>query len=502
MRFRYLLMAALLGLATSLLLTAQPVEQETIEDKVYVIPIQDRTIFMVDLGQSSFVKRVVKEAEEEGARAIILEIKTFGGRVDAATDIKDVLFDTEIETIAFINKRAVSAGALLSLSCQTIIMAPGATIGAATPVAIDPEGGVSSTSEKMISYVRKEFKATAEKNNHPVNLAEAMVDPDVELKAVEIDGEIFVLTPDGVEQKRDELGDRKVKKVKGDIPLGFSKGKLLTLTTEEALRFGLASYKASNLEEALKHCNLDGFEVVRASITWSENLARLITHPIITGLLLTAGMLGIIFELRIPGWGVSGTIGLIALALFFGGHCLAGLAGWIEPVLFIIGVALLLLEILAIPGFGIAGISGIVLIVASILLAMIKHPFPSFPGAGLEYQRALIIIAYSLSATLLIIILSFRFLTQTSIWKRFRPSLVLITSEERGMGYRGTSPQWEKFLGREGTTLTKLRPAGRAVIGEEILDVVTEGGFIEPNKRIRVLRVEGNRIVVDEAEGS
>jgi len=204
--------------------------------KVYVIPIEDRDIFSIDLGLSAFVKRAVKEAEEAKAEAIIFPINTFGGRIDAATQIRDVLFKTRIKTIAFVNKRAISAGSLIALACRSIVMAPGATIGAAMPVEISPFGR-----EKYISYMRNEFKATAERNNYPAGLAEAMVDGAMELQAVTISKRLLILTPGELKEKIKELGEGKIKVEKNNIPLGFSKGKLLTLTTDEALRFGLAT---------------------------------------------------------------------------------------------------------------------------------------------------------------------------------------------------------------------------------------------------------------------
>jgi membrane-bound serine protease (ClpP class) len=255
------------------------------ERDVYVIPIRG----VIDLGLSSFVRRVVQEAKEKEAQCIILELETFGGRVDAATEIRDALFESDIKTIAFVNRRAISAGALISLACRHIVMAPGSTIGAATPVVMAPGATKTQpTDEKTISYVRKEFKATAERNNHPTTLAEAMVDPDVEIKGV------------------------------------IEKGKLLTLTTEEAWKLKLAEHKVSKIGEILTLYGLEDGKVVRASITWSEKLVRFLTHPVVSGLLLTFGLLGIFFELRMPGWGVSGTIGLVCLALFFGAQYMVG----------------------------------------------------------------------------------------------------------------------------------------------------------------------------------
>lgn len=427
------------------------------ERDVYIVPIKG----VIDLGLSSFVRRVVREAKEKEAQCIILELETFGGRVDAATEIRDTLVESNMKTVAFVNKRAISAGALISLACQSIVMAPGSTIGAATPVTIAPGTTTTQpTDEKTISYVRKEFKATAERNNHPTNLAEAMVDPDVEIEGV------------------------------------IEKGKLLTLTTEEALKLKLAEHKVSKIEEILTFYGLEKAHVVRASLTWSESLVRFFTHPVVSGLLLTFGLLGIFFELRIPGWGVSGTIGLVCLALFFGAQYMVGLARWIEPVLFTVGAILLAVEIFIIPGFGITGISGILLIIASLFLALVKHPMPKTPVDVSHLVQASYVIGASLVATFLVATLSFRFMGKIP----FLSKLVLFSEEEGEKGYRSAPLEMGKFMGREGITLTMLRPVGKAQFGDMIVDVVSEGELIEKGKRVEVIKVEGNRIMVGEVE--
>jgi membrane-bound serine protease (ClpP class) len=247
---------------------------------VYVAPIEG----MIDLGLAPFVERVLREATEAGAAAVILEINTFGGRVDAAVAIRDALLNAKIPTIAFINKRAISAGALIALATEKIIMGDGGTLGAATPVQMGQPGAPAQpVEEKTVSYVRKEFRATAEARKRPPLIAEAMVDADVEI-------------PDLIE-----------------------KGKLLTLTTDEALKHKIAEFRANTMAEVLNQVGLAGAEVRRASPNWAENFVRFITHPIVSSLLITIGMLGIILEIRTPGFGVPGVLGIGSLALFFWG---------------------------------------------------------------------------------------------------------------------------------------------------------------------------------------
>ncbi|HEY6383073.1 MAG TPA: hypothetical protein VIY07_14865, partial [Pseudolabrys sp.] len=220
---------------------------------VYVAPIEG----IIDLGLAPFIQRVLKQATDEGAAAVILEINTFGGRVDAAVLIRDSLLNARVRTVAFVNKRAISAGALISLAAEKIAMADGGTIGAATPVqAGQPGAAAQPVEEKTVSYVRKEFRATAESRKRPPLIAEAMVDADVE------------------------------------IPGLIEKGKLLTLTTEEALKHKVADFRADTIEQVLKQLGLEGADVRRAEPNWAENLVRFFTHPLVSSLLITIGMLG------------------------------------------------------------------------------------------------------------------------------------------------------------------------------------------------------------------
>jgi membrane-bound serine protease (ClpP class) len=278
---------------------------------VYVVPIDG----VVDLGLPHFVQRVLKEAANAGAAAVVLEVNTFGGRVDGAVQVRDALLDSPVRTIAYVNKRAISAGALITLAAETIVMAGGGTIGAATPV----QGGESGASqapvgEKAVSYVRSEFRATAERRKRPPALAEAMVDADIEIPGV------------------------------------VAKGKLLTLTTDEAVALKLADFKADTLESALAQAGLAGARIERPTPNWSEHLVRFLTHPVVSSLLITVATLGIILEMRTVGFGIAGVLGLSSLALFFWSHWLVQLAGWEELLLVLAGFTLLALEIFLIPG--------------------------------------------------------------------------------------------------------------------------------------------------------
>jgi membrane-bound serine protease (ClpP class) len=415
---------------------------------VYVAPIEG----IIDLGLAPFVQRVLNEATDAGAAAVIFEINTFGGRVDAAVVIRDALLNAKVKTVAFVNKRAISAGALISLAAEKIVMADGGTIGAATPVQMGQPGAPAQpVEEKTVSYVRKEFSATAETRKRPPLIAEAMVDADVE------------------------------------IPGLIEKGKLLTLTTEEALKHKVADFRAETIESVLDQLGLGGAEVRRAAANWAENLVRFLTHPIVSSLLITVGMLGIIIEIRTPGFGVPGALGITSLALFFWGHWLVQLAGWEELLLFGFGLVLLVLEIFVTPGFGVAGALGIAALLGGLSLSLF--------GAGASWEfilKAVSRVVFSLLIALIASLVTLRFLPRLPFGRR----LILQTGLLAGAG-GGSAPESDRrWLGKSGTALSPLRPAGIAEIEGERVDVVSEGDLIEAGVPIVVTRVDGNRIVV------
>ncbi|MDH3442504.1 MAG: nodulation protein NfeD [Deltaproteobacteria bacterium] len=415
---------------------------------VYVAPIEG----IIDLGLAPYVERVLNEAANANAAAVIFEINTFGGRVDAAVVIRDALLNARVKTVAFVNKRAISAGALISLAAEKIVMADGGTIGAATPVQIGQPGSAPQpVEEKTVSYVRKEFRATAEARKRPPLIAEAMVDSDVVIKGL------------------------------------IQKGKLLTLTTDEALKHKVADFRANTLDKVLAELDLAKADVRRATPTWAENLVRLLTHPIVSSLLITVGMLGIILEIRTPGFGIPGAIGITSLALFFWGHWLVQLAGWEELLLFGSGLVLLFLEIFVIPGFGIAGILGITALLAGLSLSLIGG------GASWEFiLKATSQVVFSLLIALAASLLMLRFLPRLPFGRR----LILQTDLSAGEGYASAPEGDQSWLGKSGTSLTPLRLAGIADIDGQRVDVVSDGEYIESGVAITVSRVDGNRIVV------
>jgi len=417
---------------------------------VYAIAIEG----MIDLGLAPFLARTIREATEAGAAAVVLDINTFGGRVDAAVAMRDTLLNAPIRTIAFVNQRAISAGALIALATNTLIMAKGGTIGAAAPVTDSGSGVPQPADEKSVSYVRKEFRATAEARNRPPEIAEAMVDADVE------------------------------------IPNVVAKGKLLTLTTSEALELKVAELTADTLDAALTAAGLPGAEVRLARQTWAETFVRFLTQPVVSSLLMTLGLLGLVVEIRTPGFALPGTIGLISLGLFFWGHWIVQLAGWEELLLVSIGVGLLALEVFVLPGITVAGIAGILALVAGLGMALVgAGATGSVIIAALGRVAMSILLAMAGAAAL------FRVLPSLPFGRR----LVLEADMEADEGYIAAPESDRRWLGRTGTALSPLRPAGIAEIDGTRVDVVSDGGFIDARTAIEVTRVDGNRIVVRQA---
>jgi membrane-bound serine protease (ClpP class) len=415
---------------------------------VYVIDISGD----IDLGLPPYVSRIVNEAENEGADAIILRVNTFGGRVDAATQIKDAVMNAAIPTAAFIDKRAISAGALISIACGKIFMVPGGTIGAVTPVTQDGQ----KTPEKFVSYMRSEMRATAEGRGRDPRIAEAMVDEDIEIPGV------------------------------------IEAGKLITFTTEEAIEHGYCDAEVSGLYEVLRILGLEDAELREPGTNWAEQFVRFLSHPIISSLLIMVGMLGLFMEVRSPGWGVPGTMAVIALTLFFGTQYILALADIIDIVLFVVGVGLILVEVFVIPGFGVAGVLGILLMIAGLFMAL-AGSWPFVTAA--DVYRAIYTLAGSVALTIIGALALTAFLPKTKVFGTF----VLSESQKRELGYSSHASH-EELVGKEGVALTTLRPSGTALIDDERVDVVSDGGYIEANKPVRVVRIEGIRIIVKETK--
>ncbi|MFZ1520002.1 MAG: NfeD family protein [Ignavibacteriaceae bacterium] len=415
---------------------------------------QQKTVYVayidgeIDLGLAPYVSRVISDAENNNADAIIFKINTFGGRVDAATQIKDAILSSKVLTIAFINNRAISAGALIALSCNKIVMVSGSSIGAATVV--DETG--KKVGEKYQSYMRSEMRSTAEKNGRRTDIAEGMVD-----ERVVVEG----------------LSDSTM---------------LITLTSEEAHKYLIADTVLTNFKDVLDAFNLKNAEEVYLTSNWAEDVVRFLNNPIISSILIMIGFFGLMAEIKTPGWGLAGTSALIALTIFFGSSYILQLASILEILLFILGLVLLLAEIFIIPGFGIAGISGIVMIFASIFLSLLgSDPFLDMHAVSIAIIQLSGAMVFALVGMFFLI----KYLPKSTAFNK----LVLSESEKSEHGFV-SYPSDKDLVGKIGVAYTTLRPGGTAEIEGKRIDVVADSEYIDKNAKIKVLRVEGIKVVV------
>lgn len=410
---------------------------------IFWVPLRDiPDVGAVEWGLASFVKRALQEAQRQNAQAVVFEIDTFGGRVDATLFIKDLIFRSPVKTAAFVNPRAWSAGVFLALSCERIFMAPDGSIGASEPR--NSQEDVSQPDPKTVSALRAQIEALAQARGRNPLLFAAMVDREVAIEGVK------------------------------------EKGTLLTLPAQQALKFGAIDGIARGKDEVLTQLGLEG-PVVTLSPSWSETLARIVTHPAVVPLLILLAFGGIFLEIMTPGFGAPGIVGLTSFFLFFGGRYLAGLSGWESMLLFLAGVILLVLELLVIPGFGVVGVTGIGALATSLYLTL-RTTRISFAVALSETFFYLAIVGA--------VFLSFLFLLpQNPIWRK-------IGLRERSPAREKELSPHEHLLGKEGVTKTILRPAGVAEIEGRPYDVISRGEFIEKGVTIVVDAVQGNTIIV------
>lgn len=401
-------------------------------DLVYLVEVEGE----INPGLAKFIEKSIQQAESDGVQAIILQINTYGGFVDSSIRIRDMLLETPVMSVAFVKDRAWSAGALITLACDQVFMASGSSVGAAE---------TRPNEEKIKSAYRKEFKTTAEKQGRNPDIAAAMVDSDIVVEGV------------------------------------TKKGKLLTLTANEALNVQIADGIASSRQELLTELGFaDGvLKVLEPSL--ADQFARFITNPYVAGLLILIGFIGLIVEAVTLGWGVGGSIGILALTLFFSGNMLVGNTSWGLIILFIAGLLLLALEFFVVPGFGITGIGGTVLVISSLFLTF------GDPTVGMY------VVSITMIASVVAAVLIFRYFGKSKMWKR----IALNTSQTVEKGYLAPKSR-EDLLGVEGEAMTILRPTGTALFNGERVDVITEGSFISQGSKIKVIKVEGTKVIVRE----
>ena len=415
-------------------------------NKIYVI---NKLEFQeVNRWYAGYIKKAIDKANEDKADLIILELDTPGGLLSSALSIKNYIIESEVPVVVYINKNALSAGALISLSAKEIYMSDGSVIGAATPVYLNGDE-VKKAGEKEVSAMRAAMRSSAETTKKNIKAAEAMVD------------ETIVLT-----EKEDGIDlDGKT---------------LLTLSADEAIKINIADKKANSIKEIIELKGLnDNSEIITVEEENYDFILRFLLNPFVLSLLMSIGIAGIYLEIKTPGFGVGGVTAIIAFSIFFFVQFFSGDSSLLEPAIFLLGAVLICVEIFLIPGFGITGVLGIIAILASVFMSFGIH----------NIAIAVFVIFISLIIDIILIVLIARFMVKS---KEFKNKITLSSDTA---GYH-SSVSYDHLLNREGIADTFFRPAGYIMIDNKRYDAVSEGEFIDKGSSLKVILVEGNRIVV------
>jgi len=453
--FTWLVLSAFIFLHMAAL--AQPPQ---VSDTLKVAPSKKVKIYTFNLEKEIFpaawrlVKKAVEEAEEQQADYIIMRLNTYGGAVDIADSIRTKLLKAKPITVVFIDHNAASAGALISIACDSIYMTKGASIGAATVVG----GTGEQMPDKYQSYMRSTMRATAEAQGRDPQIAEAMVDNT------------------------------------SSIPGVIDSGYTLTFTTSEAIKNGYCEGEANSIEEVIQKLGVKDYELIQHKESGLDAVIAFLLHPAVSGLLLLMIIGGLYFELQTPGVGFPLIAAIVAAILYFAPLYLEGLAENWEILIFLAGIALLAVEIFVLPGFGIAGISGIVLIITGLTLSLIRNVVFDFSLTGFE---DIALALFRVVLTLLIGVVFFLFVGEKFLYKGvFFRKIALQDTQNREQGYVSRDYGKESLIGKSGVTVTDLRPAGTVEIDNERYDVISDGEHIPKNSRVKVMKVQGNYLVV------
>ncbi|HTX57912.1 MAG TPA: NfeD family protein [Candidatus Acidoferrales bacterium] len=397
---------------------------------VVIIPIDG----MVDDGMAHLVQRSIAEANDDHAAAVVLDVNSDGGLIEAAQLIQTAIYSAHEPVYAFVERRAFSAASLITLSAAHIMMSPGSAIGSAEPHPDTPE---------TVSAVKAMFISTAQRNHRPAKLAAAFVDKSIE------------------------------------VPEYKTPGTFLTLTAQDAVKTGMADRIEPTLNDALASIHEADAPRIATDYTWGEEVARFVNDPVISGLLLTVGMLGLFVEMQTLH-GIAGTIGIGAFALFFGTHVYAGFSNGLVIALAVVGLLGILWELHVVPGHGLPGILGAIALLASVLLAF-----------GIPF---FFIAIETVSTAIILTAICFAMLTRLLPQNAWMHRLALV--ETQGSDYVA-SRDYTSLQGKTGVAASYLRPAGVAQIDGKRIDVLTEGEFIAAGTPVRVTRVEGARVFVE-----
>ena len=408
---------------------------------------------MEDLVYFNFIQRAFAEAEKRKVDMIILEINTFGGEVDKATDISGIIRNSGIPSVCFVNHNAISAGSLIALSCDKLAMSKSSNIGAALPIQLGENGKYTAVDRKMITALANVFGGLAEGNDKNSRVAKAFVDPDL------------VLT-----KKKDGID--------------WNKPGPLSITSTQAVDINIADYIAFSKQEILKEENLEKAKIIIFKNSFAFELLGFLGHPAVAGILIGLGMIGLFFEIKSPGWGIPGTAGVLFISLYFIVRISLGASGWGAPALFALGIILILLEFFVIPGFGVAGFAGLFCIAGSILW-----------GYG-DVSQGLWVMASSLSAAVIMVAIFLRYLPQLAVAKGNKLFLNASLAEDEGAEPHST----RIFLGKNGIAKSDLRPAGIIDINGERIDAMTRGDYVEAGSKIQIVAIQGSVVVVEKKD--
>jgi membrane-bound serine protease (ClpP class) len=418
------------------------------EKKVLLMEIKD----VIDPRMHRYVDLALKEATDVKADIVLIEMDTYGGVLTDAKEIVDKLMHYKSPVWVFINSDAASAGALISIACDSIYMSPGASIGAATVV----DGQGEKAPDKYQSYMRSIMRSTAEENGRDPKIAEGMVDEDIVIE--------------GVKQA----------------------GQIITFSTSEALKHGFCEAKVESIEEILERNQVKNYTIHRFELGATEKIISIILNPFISSILILVIVAGIYFEMQTPGLGFAGLAALVALILYLVPYYLNGLAANWEILVFLVGLGLIGVEIFVLPGFGVAGISGIVLTVGSLFLIMLNND--AFDFEFVPMTDMLYALAAALGGTLggmVLLLVGGSKLPESRFFKR----VALTDTQNRSAGY--VSFQYkDSLIGRKGTAETVLRPSGKVLIDDKMYDAYTRGDFIDKGQAVEVISDEGPSLKV------
>lgn len=399
-------------------------------------------------------QKAIEEAEEMKADIILIHMNTYGGMLESADSIRTKILNTPIPTYVLIDHNAASAGALISIACDSIYMVKGATIGAATVVNMEGQ----AVPDKYQSYMRAMMRSTAEATGRDPDIAQAMVDPRIKIEGI------------------------------------IDTGSVLTFTASEALRNDYCEAIVEDIPDLLLKAGIENYEIIEQDLKPMDNFIGFLINPVVSGVLIMIIVAGIYFELQTPGIGFPSIAAVIAALLYFAPLYLEGLASNWEILLFIAGVGLIAVEIFALPGFGVAGISGIVLVIAGLTLSLIGNIGFDFSPVNMSaFLKALFIVIISIFLSILI---SF-FVTRSLFTKnRLFGSLALDTTQQASDGYSVSDIEYQEQLGKQGEAFSLLRPAGKVIIEGQVFDATALSGFINKGDKIEVVKYETGQLFV------